>query len=377
MELMERVAPHQTWVSEVWRKITRKAPLFVEKARHFPTIPYTAKGGEWVNAHGIDWWTNGFYPAFMWQMAVGTGDAIYREEAERAEVMLDGALRNFEQLHHDLGFQYKISAGINWALTKNPDSLRRMYLAANLLAGRFNPNGFIRAWNGDRTGWSIIDSMMNLPLLYWASRELGDPRFRLIAQRHADHTIANFFREDNSTHHIVIFDPETDMMLAAPRGQGWDAGSTWTRGQSWAIYGFTLSYLWTRKQEYLDQAIRTADRFIERLSADKLPNIDFDQPAEPNVKDNCAGAVTACGLLELSQLVPDKAEFYFSTAVDMLKAMDEYTSDWSMDEPGILTQCAGSYGDEASWNMKMIYGDYYFVEAILKLRGSKMNFWLA
>ncbi|GHU67219.1 glycosyl hydrolase family 88 [Clostridia bacterium] len=363
------------WLDEVWTKVTAKMPYCIEKAHELDQIPYTTKDGNWTTL-GPTWWTNGFWPALMWQMAIGTGDALYREEAERGELLMDEALRRFEDLHHDLGFQFKISSGVNYALTKNPKSLRRVTLAANLLAGRFNPNGFIRAWNGERIGWSIIDSMMNLPLLYWASRESSDPRFRLIAERHADHTLQYFIRPDASSHHIVIFDPVTDAVLDTPRGQGYAPGSSWSRGQAWALYGFTLSHLWTGKGIYLDTARRVADRFLERITPDWIPNIDFEQPDEPYAKDNCAGAIAACGLLELAKLIPERADVYNEGALNLLKAMADECADWSRDDPGILKLCTGQYSDPNSWHMKMVYGDYFFVEALLKLKGSSINLWL-
>ncbi|MDR1599393.1 MAG: glycoside hydrolase family 88 protein [Oscillospiraceae bacterium] len=364
------------WLGEVWDKVTAKMPYCVEKARELDVIPYTAKDGRWVNPYGASWWTNGFWPALARLMEIGTGEAIYRQEAERGEAMMDAALERFEELHHDLGFQFKISSGVSYALTKNPKSLRRTLFAAYMLAGRFNPNGFIRAWNGDRAGWSIIDTMMNLPLLYWASRETGDPRFRLIAQRHADHTIQHFIRPDASSHHIVIFDPETDAVLDTPRGQGYAPGSSWTRGQAWALYGFTLSYLWTGKDSYLETARRVADRFLERITPEWIPNIDFEQPEQPFAKDNCAGAIAASGLLELAALVPERSEAYRDAALNMVKAMADHCGDWTMDEPGILRLCSGSYEDRSSWHIKMVYGDCFFVEALLKLKGSTKNIWL-
>ncbi|GHU78313.1 glycosyl hydrolase family 88 [Clostridia bacterium] len=367
--------PTPAWVNEAWAKVVGKMPYCVEKAREIADIPYTTKDGQWRSL-GVTWWTNGFWPALMWLMAVGTGDALYREEAERSEILLDGALKEFENLHHDLGFQFKISSAVNYALTKNPASLRRAVFAANMLAGRYNPNGFLRAWNGECVGWSIIDTMMNLPLLYWASRESGDPRFRLIAQRHADHTAEYFIRPDASSHHIVIFDPETGAMLDTPRGQGFAPGSSWTRGQAWALYGFTLSYLWTGKQSYLDLAERIADRFLERLTPDSIPNIDFEQPDHPYAKDNCAGGIAACGLLELAKLLPDRAAAYTDGALRMVKAMTDECADWTADDPGILKLCTGLYADADSWHMKMVYGDYFLVEALLKLKGSSVNPWL-
>jgi unsaturated chondroitin disaccharide hydrolase len=374
MDVPESAA--DAWIGGVWDKVVLKMPYCVKKARELDVIPYTAKDGGWINPHGPVWWTNGFWPALMRLMEIGTGGAQYAREAERADEAMARILDRFEELHHDLGFQFKISSGVSYALTKNPVSLHNTLLAANLLAGRFNPNGFVRAWNGDRAGWSIIDTMMNLPLLYWASRETGDPRFRLMAQRHADHTIKHFIRPDASSHHIVIFDPETDEVLDTPRGQGYAPGSSWTRGQAWALYGFALSYLWTGKAGYLDTARRCADRFIERITPDWIPNIDFEQPQEPYAKDNCAGAIAACGLLELAGLVPERADEYRSAALNMIKAMADHCADWSMDEPGILKLCTGSYEDRSSWHIKMVYGDYFFVEALLKLKGSSANLWL-
>ncbi|MDR2656645.1 MAG: glycoside hydrolase family 88 protein [Oscillospiraceae bacterium] len=368
-------APTPAWLNDAWSKTVKKTAYSVRRARELDEIPYTTKDGGW-HSLGPSWWTNGFWPALMWQMAIGTGDALYREEAERGERLLDRALERFEDLHHDLGFQFKISSAVNYALTKNPKSLRRATLAANLLAGRFNPNGFIRAWNGERIGWSIIDSMMNLPMLYWASRESSDPRFRLIAERHADHTARHFIRPDASCHHIVIFDPVSDAVLDTPRGQGYAPGTSWTRGQAWALYGFTLSHLWTGKPEYLDVARRVADRFLERITPDWIPNIDFEQPDQPYGKDNAAGAIAACGLLELAALIPDRTDAYRDGALNMLRAMADECADWDEADPGILKQCTGSYTEKDSWHIKMVYGDYFFVEALLKLKGSSVNLWL-
>ena len=129
-------------------------------------------------------------------------------------------------------------------------------------ASRFNPHGFIRAWNEDRTGWAIIDCMMNLNLLYHAGEWTGDPRFRMIAMRHADTAMEHFVRADDSGNHIVIFDPETGAVLDTPAGQGFAPGSAWSRGQAWALYGFALSYIHTGKKEYLTVSQRVAEYYL-------------------------------------------------------------------------------------------------------------------
>ena len=158
----------RSWANSVLSKLDAKMTYGVQKAQTLDGIPYTVQGSEW-KSNGIGWWTNGFWPAEMWQMYLATGKELYRAEALRAETLMDEALKNFTRLHHDVGFLWLINSGVHYALDGNADSLTRMLFAGNILAGRYNPNGFVRAWNdnndGARAGWSIIDTMMNLPLL--------------------------------------------------------------------------------------------------------------------------------------------------------------------------------------------------------------------
>ncbi len=355
-------------------KLKLKMPLALEKAKGLDFIPYTVRDGAWAPGpfDGICWWTNGFWPAQMWAMYRMTGEEAYRQEAERAEKMLDAAFCDYDHLHHDVGFMWLISSGASFRLTGNDQSRRRTLLAANLLAGRFNPAGFIRAWNEDRAGWAIIDCMMNLNLLYWASDYTGDPRFRKIAMIHADTAMKHFVRADGSCNHIVIFDPETGAFLDAPAGQGYAPGSSWSRGQAWALYGFALSFLHTGKQEYLETARRVADYFISQLQDDWIPRCDFRQPEGDELKDACAGAIAACGLLELAKLTEEKQ--YFDAAVSMLRALDAQCAAWSDASPAILKNCTGSYHGN-DHNIAMNYADFFFMEAILKLRGDTFLFW--
>jgi unsaturated chondroitin disaccharide hydrolase len=312
----------------------------------------------------------------MWQMYLMTGDEEYKKAAERCEEMLDEVLIDHEKLHHDVGFMWNLTAGVNYRLTGNPLSRRRWLTAASTLAGRFNPNGFIRAWNGDRIGWGIIDCMMNIPLLYRASACIGDPRYKLIAMEHADTNIECFIRPDGSSNHIVCFDPLTGEMLDNPGGQGAYSGSSWSRGQSWALYGFTLSYLATGKEEYLDTAKRVAHYFIANCADDYIPRCDFRQPPQPHIGDNAAGGIAACALLELCQLVPEsEGAMYYNVACKMLMAMEKECANWEKVNPAIFMQCSHSYHNVAGRHITMDYGDYYFIEAINKLRGQKKLFW--
>jgi unsaturated chondroitin disaccharide hydrolase len=356
------------------RKLKEKMPMALAKADGLDFIPYTVRENTWAPApfDGICWWTNGFWPGLMWAMYRMTGDEAYRREAERAENMLDDAFRDYDHLHHDVGFMWLISSGVHYRITGNDLSRKRVTLAANLLAGRFNPTGFIRAWNDDHTGWAIIDCMMNLNLLYRASEWTGDPRFRKIAMTHADSAMKHFVRADGSCNHIVVFDPETGEALEAPAGQGYAPGSSWSRGQAWALYGFALSFIHAGKKEYLETSQQVADYFISQTEGDWIPRCDFRQPEGDGLKDACAGAIAASGLLELAHLTENQR--YFDAALAMLKALDAECADWRPSYPAILTQCTGSYHGN-DHNIAMIYADFFFTEAILKLRGDDFLFW--
>ena len=366
----------KAWLEGMAQKLDRKMRYAVGKAREVDYMPYSTEGGQWKKT-AIGWWTNGFWPANMWQMYRMTGDSLYREEALRAEIMLDEALKDYKNLSHDVGFMWLIHSGVRYALEKNQDSFDRVLYAADMLAGRFNPNGFIRAWNGEgREGWAIVDCMMNLPLLYWATEITGDPRYRLIAMRHADTTMEHFVRPDGSCNHIVIFDPETGAFLDNPGGQGYESGSSWSRGQSWALYGFVLSFLHTGKQEYLDTAKRIANYFISQITDDWMPRCDFRQPLEPAIRDNVAGNVAACGLLELARALPElEGRFCFDAAIRILKAQERDAANWELDDPAIFTKCTSAWHDLPGRHITMTYGDYYFIEAVNKLRGDDLLFW--
>jgi unsaturated chondroitin disaccharide hydrolase len=369
-----------TWIDEAIAQITRKMPGSVAQARAQGLIPYKGIPGGWLGApfDGNAWWTGGFWPGLLWQLFAETGDAAYREEALRVEALLVPELAQFEGLNHDVGFMYLPSCGMHHRLMGDTDARRHALHAANLLAGRFNPAGFIRAWNMDRTGWAIIDCMMNLTLLHWATRQTGDPRFAAIAGIHADTAIREFVRPNGSCNHIVIFDPLTGQVLEKPGGQGYRAGSSWSRGQAWGLYGFTLQCINTGTARYLETARRIADYFIAQIRPDGLTDCDFCQPEGVDLIDNIAAAIAACGLLELAQRVPDAdAVRYHGAALRLLRALHEQCADYTDGTPGILQKCTASYHEDgAGRHENIVYGDYFYVEALRKLRGEDSNPWL-
>lgn len=375
--MMATYEADMTWVKETWDKVENK---LAKVAPNVDTaFPYTSKDGKYVphSSGRASWWTNGFWAGMMWLMYKQTGDEIYRKIAEDCEEKLDITMHEFNELHHDVGFMWLLSAVANYRLTGNEMSKTRGMHAATLLAGRYNAQAkFIRAWNGDNIGLAIIDCMMNIPLLYWASNESGDPRFRYAAESHADTAMNCFVRPDGSCNHIVIFDPVTGEVLSTPGGQGYESGSSWSRGQSWAIYGFALSYIHTGKQEYLDTAKKVAHYFIANLDETGVPAVDFRSPAGDDMKDSTAGCVAACGLIEIAKAVPEHEKaMYLRAAMRILKGIDAHCCDYSDSEQSIVQKGTEAYFNKDGIHIPIIYGDYYFMEALTKLMGNDTLFW--
>jgi len=368
---------NRKWVDEIWCNIDNKLKRVASKNSN--KLPYTTVNGVYDNMYekDVNWWTNGFWPGLMWLMYIGTKNDIYKEVAENAEELLDKALGKFDDLHHDVGFMWHISSGVNYRLFGGEKSKARTMYAASTLASRYNINGkFIRAWNNDCTGWVIIDCMMNIPLLYWASDVTNDPRFKYIAESHAISTMQNHIRPDGSVNHILVYDHINGGVVESKCGQGYEEGSSWSRGQSWALYGFVLSYIHTGKQEYLDTAKRVAHYFISCICNDYLPKCDFRSPEEPVIYDTTAGAIAACGLIEIAKAVPEcESKIYLNAAINILKALEEKFCNWFDEEDSILQCGTEMYHSEKGRHIPIIYGDYYFVEAIYKLKGFEVLFW--
>jgi unsaturated chondroitin disaccharide hydrolase len=219
--------------------------------------------------------------------------------------------------------------------------------------------------------------MMNINQLYWASEEIGDSRFTKIAMRHADMSIRDHVREDGSVNHIVVHDTEkADTVLEVKAGQGYSETSCWSRGAAWALYGFILSYIHTKAERYLETAKKVADYFIKETEKTAwLPRLDFCQPETPLYYDSTAGAIASCGLIELAKNIDNevKKEKYLSAAINILKAMEKNWCDWTETEDSILQMGSERYTDGI--HMPIIYGDYFFTEAILKLKGTDFLAW--
>lgn len=367
------------WITETYGKI--RAKMSAECDRIGSRIPYIAENGVYKEDKAetdIIWWTNGFWPGMLWQMYHAEGDEKYRAAAREVEEKLDRAFDIYTGLHHDVGFMWLHSAVADYRLTGDERSKARALHASHLLAGRYNPRGkFIRSWNRDRSGWVIVDSMMNIPLLYWARDVLGDPRFEYVAMDHADTVMKYTVREDGSCNHIIVLNPENGELMETPGGQGYASGSSWSRGQSWAIYGFALSYAHTGKEEYLDTAKKVANYFIAQTDrTDHVALIDFRAPKEPVYWDSTAGVCAACGMLEIAKHVPElEREFYLESAMKILKATDEKFCNWDPDYDSIVQMGSGAYHSESDRHMPIIYGDYFFIEAVLRLLDKDFLIW--
>ena len=342
------------------------------EGRHKSTVP-----------HG---WTAGFWGALNCLLYKQTGNEDYLLTAKRSEELMDKALVDFDKLHHDVGFMWHILSGSLYKLTGDKASRNRDMFAAATLASRFVYDGdFIRAWNGSWAGnevsdWSIIDCMMNLPTLYFASEQTGDDRFKQIAVRHADMAMRDHLRPDGSIAHIVEHDRATATVRCTHGGQGYAVGTCWSRGQAWGLYGFIISYIHTGDERYLIAAKKVAHYFISNCCDDWLPRVDFRAPSTPVYYDATAGACAACGLIEIAKAVGEnEGGMYMNAAINILRAMDEKFMDYNPDTDNMLGYGTILYPNKPEQmnvvHISIIYGDMFYTEALLKLMGSDFFIW--
>ena len=275
-----------------------------------------------------------------------------------------------------MGFVWLLSSGIHYKINKNGDSKRRLLQMAYYLAGRFNINGrFIRAWDSDdgneeNIGIAIIDCMMNLPLLFWASNEIGDPRFSHIAKAHADTVSKYFIDDDGAVRHICRFDQNTGEFIKAKGGQGYSETSAWSRGAAWAIYGFAMAYKYTNEEKYLDISKKVCKFFVSQLDNDCVPAWDF-RADNKNIKDASAGAIAASGMIELARYTGDNS--YKCHAENIINGICEHCVCFDASRQAIVTKSTANLPANENVEVGIIYGDYYFAEAVLKLNDDKYS----
>jgi len=359
------------WIDRIWQALERK--LEKNAAELQDIIPYSTTDGKYTDMSKTDvgWWTNGFFGGIMWLMYRETKKECFKTAAEKQEKLLDGVFDIYDRFDHDIGFMWGLTSKAQYIQTGDLKSRARALYVSNILAARANIKAnYIRAWNNIKE-YSIIDCMMNLPILYWASRELKDNRFKYIAQMHADMALKEHIREDGSVVHICVHDEETPEIIRTEAGQGYKVGSAWTRGQAWAVYGFALSYIYTGEEKYLEASKKTADYFMRNVKKSNYKTVtDFAAPLDVKLFDNSAGACASCGMIELYKLTKD--EKYLDGALKILKAMEE---DMILDDTNqsIVQKCMLSYSDGN--HVDLIYADFFLCEAILKLKDSDYLIW--
>ncbi len=369
--------------------ISAEAPLadFIRENLEFATAQYTHLLGQVEGKEGLPRtfeqgelkvippkdWTSGFFAGSLWYLFEATGKPSWREAARRYTAPIESVKNNTNT--HDLGFMLYTSHGQGLRLTGDAHYREVLLTGAGSLSTRFNPAvGCIQSWNA-RRGWQfpvIIDNMMNLELLTWASRTSGDPKFRDLAIRHADTTIKNHFRADGSSIHVVDYDPATGAIRARQTHQGAADDSAWARGQAWGLYGYTMMARETRQPAYLAQA-RSIARFLmnhPRLPADRVPYWDFDAPGIPTApRDASAGAIMCSALFELATLVPpEDAAGYRTFAIGQLRSLGSPAYRANLGENGgfLLMHSTGNLPGKTEIDVPINYADYYFLEALLR-----------
>ena len=321
-------------------------------------------------------WTSGFFPGELWYMYEYTKDDFWKEKARKQTELLEQEKWNGST--HDMGFKMYCSYGNGYRLTQDSGYKDILLQSAYTLIRRYNPKvGCIRSWDHSRDKWQcpvIIDNMMNLELLMWAYKTSGDPVFKNIAVRHADTTLKNHFRKDNSSYHVVSYNPKTGAVEKKETHQGYSNESAWARGQAWGLYGYTMMYRETGNKSYLEMARKIASFIIrhKNLPKDKIPYWDFDAPNIPHAyRDVSAGAIICSALIELSGYVKaDEADEYLAVAETQLRALASpaYTAKPGTNKFFILKHSVGYLPGNREIDVPLSYADYYYLEAMLRFK---------
>jgi rhamnogalacturonyl hydrolase YesR len=329
-------------------------------------------------------WTSGFFPGSLWYVYELTKDAKIKKYAEQLTNMLYPVSHYTES--HDVGFMINCSYGNAQRLSPN-DSINAIFKStADNLVKRFdNQIGCIRSWDFGRWNFPvIIDNMMNLELLFEATKRTGDSIYYKTAVTHANTTIKHHFRSDYTTYHVVSYNSDGTVQEKCTH-QGKNDASAWARGQSWAVYGYTVCYRYTHNKDYLRQAVQIADMIIRRVKTkDAIPYWDYDAPAEETTpRDASAAAVTASALLELKNYIQNvEGEITQHTANDYkayaIKILKSLSSPIYLSEPGkncgfILKHSTGSLPHGSEVDAPLNYADYYFLEALLRYQKENKN----
>jgi unsaturated chondroitin disaccharide hydrolase len=371
----------------LWKQAIEDAVLKTKAniIRFKDQFPHVSENGKYILNDNTDW-TDGFWSGILWLAYEYSKDESIRAAALRTVASFRKRIENNIKLdHHDIGFLYSLSSKAQWMIEKDPAARELTIQAADVLVKRWRPEaGLIQAWESsateDNRGRIIIDCLLNLPLLYWAYEQTGDAKYREVAILQTEKSRRFLVRGDDSSYHTFWFHPETGESIRGGTHQGYADGSTWTRGQSWGVYGFALGYHYTHNPQYLDTAKRMAKYFLERLPEDHVVYWDFDVEINADTKrDSSASAITACGILEILKHLPENDPDRGYLEEGVRKTMEGLVKHYStMNQPdaeGLIEH--GSYAVRLGRNPDdfMIWGDYYYLEALMRLEQGHKGYW--
>lgn len=371
-----RLKPNKSLLQQIQKNYKDAVAQYAVLMKNLPPdrFPrnYNPAAGKLETSDG-GWWCSGFYPGTLLYLYEKTREASLLREAKRILQVLEPQKLNTTT--HDLGFMMFCSFGNAERLFPSAQNRDILLTSARSLSSRFNPAvGCIKSWDSKDPNdfLVIIDNMMNLELLFWATTISGDSSFYKIAVTHANTTLQHHFRPDNSSWHVVNYDATTGAVRKKRTAQGFADSSAWARGQTWGLYGYTATYRETKDKRYLEQAEKIADFLVHHshLPADKIPYWDFNAPDLPHaLRDASAGSIMAAGLLELCKYTDAKrVKEYFSVAETILRTLstDHYKAAAGANGGFLLQHSVGHLPAKSEVDVALTYADYYFVEAMIR-----------
>lgn len=363
----------------VWNDISSQASLMYKEAvtnrNNRQIFPRTLSHDSLKLVASGDW-TSGFWPGILWMIYEKTRNAEWRTKAEEFTALMEREPTNRNS--HDVGFKVYDSYGQGYRLTSNEQYRQQIIQGAKTLISRFNKTtGCIRSWDFGKWQYPvIIDNMMNLELLFAATRLTNDSVYYKVAVSHANTTLKNHFRADYSCYHVVDYDTLTGQVLSRTTHQGYANESSWARGQAWALYGYTMCYRETKDLKYLQQAEKVAAYILSNpnLPADKIPYWDFSVPditKEP--RDASAAAIIASALYELKDYSKNKKQYKKTADIILKNLTEKYRAAPGTSKGFILLHSTGHKPANGEIDVPIIYGDYYYLEALLRSRKSEVG----
>ena len=365
------------FVAKSFNLATVQLTAAIEQYQDITKFPRSTNPDGTLHTRGASNWVSGFFPGCLWKMYEYSGNEKWISAAEKWTNALNE--QQYNTGTHDVGFIINSSYGNGLKLTNNQEYLSVLIQTAKSLMTRYNEKvGCTKSWDWSNE-WKfpvIIDNMMNMELLFEASKLTGDESYKNAAIDHANTTMKNHYRDDNSSIHVIDYDPETGEVLERITHQGTSDESAWARGQAWGLYGYAMCFRETQDTVFLNHAEKIAQFIINhpRTPEDFIPYWDYDAPGIPNEpRDASAAAILASGLLELSTYSETIGDLYFSRAEQTLKNLssDEYLATPGSNNNFILKHCTGHKPGDSEIDGPLIYGDYYFIEALLRYKKIK------